>query len=178
MRLKHLIRPTWMVNSPYNLEAEDLLRQGIRGMIVDLDNTLLAWNQAEGTPQLSQWVKMMNQAGISCFILSNNYPERVKRVADPLELPFKANALKPLTYNFKKALKALGLRKEEVVVIGDQIMTDVIGANRLGLSVILVKPILNHDNVYTYVNRKLERYAFKILGIDSHSDWGEELGNK
>ncbi|WPJ91216.1 HAD hydrolase-like protein [Facklamia hominis] len=63
-------------------------------------------------------------------------------------------------------------------MIGDQIMTDVIGANRLGLSVILVKPILNHDNVYTYVNRKLERYAFKILGIDSHSDWGEELGNK
>lgn len=173
--MKGLLTPTWTLNTPYDLKAADLLAHGIQGVIVDLDNTLLAWNVLDHTDELSQWILELRNSGVQAFLLSNNTTERVRRVAEPLDIPFQANALKPRRDKFKIAIDYMQLPKEEIVVIGDQIMTDVIGANRKGLRSILVKPIVKSDIIWSFVNRRLERLVFYWLGIDPTTDWGTTL---
>ncbi|MGX7109525.1 YqeG family HAD IIIA-type phosphatase [Facklamia miroungae] len=173
--MKNLIQPTWCLNSIYRLTPSDLMNQQIKGLIVDLDNTLLAWNCLDHTQELALWVTSMKEAGIKLFVLSNNHPERVHRVANPLKIPYLGHALKPLRRSFQLAMKAMQVDPENVLVVGDQIMTDVIGARSLGLKVLLVKPIVNNDNIYTLVNRNLEKMALKWIGIDRHGDWGDQL---
>lgn len=173
--MKNFITPTWCINSIYSISAEDVKKHHIKGIIVDLDNTLLAWNVFEHTEQLRDWADSMLEAGIQIFILSNNNDLRVKKVAKPLNIPYKAMALKPSRRNFRFAVEEMGLELEETLVVGDQIMTDVIGANRLGLKVVLVKPIVNHDNIYTILNRTIEKAVLKQVGIDPKEDWGNSL---
>lgn len=173
--MKNLIRPTWHLNSIYRLQASDLQRHQIKGLIIDLDNTLLAWNCLDHTEELALWARGMQEAGIQLFLLSNNHPERVQRIAEPLGLPYLAHALKPLSRSFKRAIAHMQLSNDQILVVGDQVMTDVIGARKLGLKVLLVKPIVNHDNIYTLFNRNLEKMALKWVGIDRLSDWGNQL---
>lgn len=173
--MKMFVTPTWHINSIYRLSPQDLLNHGIKGVIVDLDNTLLAWNEHDHTPQLRSWAQDLASNGIKLYILSNNHTNRVARVAKPLDIPYQGRAYKPLSRNFKQAMKKLDLPKENIAVIGDQVMTDVIGANRLGLKVILVKPLVDNDNIYTGLNRFLEKIALASIGIDRHEDWGDQL---
>ncbi|MBG9980911.1 YqeG family HAD IIIA-type phosphatase [Facklamia sp. DSM 111018] len=176
--MKKFLTPTYLINSIYLIHPEDLKRRNIKGMIVDLDNTLIAWDQLDHTKELENWAQEFIQAGIQIFILSNNYNHRVERVVEPLDIPYKAGAFKPSRRNFKLAMEYMELERDEVVVIGDQIMTDVIGAKRLGLKVILVKPIVEHDSIYTIINRNIEKIALKIIGIDRKSDWGESIESR
>ncbi|MGX7091293.1 YqeG family HAD IIIA-type phosphatase [Hutsoniella sourekii] len=173
--MKNYITPTWTINSPYDLTPQDLLARGIQAVIVDLDNTLLAWNQYEHTQEMMDWVEGIRQEGIGIYLLSNNNYDRVMKVAQPLDLDFSSGALKPRRKYFKYALDELAVDPESVVVIGDQIITDVIGANRNHLKSILVKPMVPHDNIYTWFNRTIEKLAFKIVGINPKEDWGNTL---
>lgn len=173
--MKKYVTPTWKINSIYSIRGADLSAHGYRAAVVDLDNTLLAWDVLEHSEEMAEWIADLEQAGISVYLLSNNNPGRVAKVADPLALPYTASALKPLSKSFKAAVDHLATPNENIVVIGDQIMTDVIGANRFGLDVILVKPIAQNDIIYTWFNRKLEALIMKIIGIDRIGDWGNSL---
>ena len=167
--------PTWTINSIYAIKPGDLLRHNIKAIICDLDNTLIAWNQWEHTEEMAEWLTRFKDAGIGIYLLSNNNYDRVLKVAEPLELRFTSSALKPRRKHFVLAIEDLQVPKENVAVIGDQVMTDVIGANRNHLKSILVKPIAPNDNIYTIINRMLEKLAFKIVGIDRTGDWGNTL---
>lgn len=173
--MRKYIEPTWRINSVYAIQPEELVREEIRGVIVDLDNTLIAWNQYEYTNEMRDWIDEVRAEGIQVYILSNNTQDRVSKVADPLGVPFTAGAMKPTGNGFQRAIDVLNLPLEEIAVIGDQVMTDVIGANLKGLQSILVKPIARNDNIYTQINRLLERLAFRYLGINRHGDWGDTL---
>lgn len=173
--MKHIITPKWTLNSIYDLKPFDLQQHGIRALIVDLDNTLLQWNEAERTVQLEEWVRQMQAAPIALFILSNNNLDRVAKAIGTLDIPYRASALKPFSHSFKMAFNVLDVPKEAVAVVGDQIITDIIGANWLGVSSILVKPLVNHDNVFTWVNRTLERSLLHWLQLDKSRDWGDRL---
>lgn len=173
--MKRYITPSWTINSVYQITPEALLAKGYQAAIIDLDNTVIAWNHLEYTPEMAEWIEQMTQGGVAIYILSNNTTERVAKVAEPLGVGYTANALKPRRKNFQIALDALGTTQENTIMIGDQVMTDVIGANRANLASILVKPIAQHDNVYTWLNRTLERLALKIVGIERRGDWGNQL---
>lgn len=173
--MKKLLTPTWTINSIYAIKPGDLLRHNIKAIICDLDNTLIAWNQWEPTEEMAEWLTRFKDAGIGIYLLSNNNYDRVLKVAEPLELRFTSSALKPRRKHFVLAIEDLQVPKENVAVIGDQVMTDVIGANRNHLKSILVKPIAPNDNIYTIINRMLEKLAFKIVGIDRTGDWGNTL---
>lgn len=173
--MKKLYQPTWMVDSIFQLSPKSLQAKGLAGVIVDLDNTLLAWNELDYTPQLQDWIQAMVQAQIKVFVLSNNSQSRVHRAVDALDVPYSASALKPSRRKFRQALASLNLPKDQVVVVGDQIMTDIIGANRMGLKSILVKPIADNDNLFTYGNRFLERMLLWRLGIQRKENWGNQL---
>ncbi|MDN6626435.1 MAG: YqeG family HAD IIIA-type phosphatase [Pisciglobus halotolerans] len=156
-------KPTWMVEAIYQIQPEQLKKLGFKAVLADLDNTLIAWNNPDGTEELIQWIKWMKQADIPVIILSNNSDKRIKRVADSLNLRYIPRALKPTTLGFKEAIKKLKLDKNEIVMVGDQVITDVFGANRAGIKSVLVRPIIDSDAWNTKINRYFELRIMRLL---------------
>nr|WP_263325652.1 YqeG family HAD IIIA-type phosphatase [Neobacillus sp. Marseille-Q6967] len=149
--------PAEHVKSILNITPEQLKARGIKGIITDLDNTLVEWDRPYATPQLIKWFEEIKRNNIKVTIVSNNNEVRVKAFSDPLEIPFIFQARKPMTKAFNKALAQMGLKKEETVVIGDQLLTDVLGGNRSGFHTILVVPVAQTDGFVTKFNRFAER---------------------
>ncbi len=164
-----LFRPTWLLDAIYYLEPAQLKAQHIKAVLTDLDNTLIAWNNPDGTDQLHDWLTKMQAAHIPVMVVSNNSVARVGRVAEPLELPFVARAYKPTTIGLKRALKRLDLSATEVVMVGDQLLTDVVAANRAGIRSILVKPLIETDQWNTRANRFIEKGIKKRM-LKQHSE--------
>jgi hypothetical protein len=168
--------PTWMVESIYSITPEQLEQNDIHAVITDLDNTLIAWNNMEATEQSIRWIERMKDAGIPVVILSNNSDERIKKVADILGLDYVGFSLKPSRRGFRKAHEKISLPKEKIVMVGDQIMTDVLGANRFGIRTILVKPLLQSDAWNTRFNRFIEMRLMTLLTkADPDMKWRESL---
>ena len=167
--------PSEFVKSVSDLSPERLLEKGIRGIITDLDNTLVEWDRPDATPKLVSWLKSMKDAGIQVTIVSNNNELRVKSFADPLGIPFIYKARKPMGKAFIKALNTMDVKREEVVVIGDQLLTDVVGGNRIKLHTILVLPVAKSDGFFTRFNRLVERRIFKALKRKGFVTWEEEV---
>lgn len=171
-------KPTWMINSVYSIAPQQLKQQGIRAVFTDLDNTLIAWNNPDGTPELKQWMQSLEEANIPLIVISNNNYERVKRAVAPLALPFISRALKPLGFGIKRATRKLGLQPHEVVMVGDQLLTDMVAANQAGVYSILVKPLIKTDAWNTRINRFFERYVMKQLLMQYPMlQWQEELND-
>ena len=106
--------------------------QGIKGIITDLDNTLVEWDRPYATPEIIEWLKSMRDAEIQVMIVSNNNVMRVKAFCEPLGIPFIFDARKPLRKSFTEALVAMSIQREQAVFIGDQLMTDILGATDRG----------------------------------------------
>ncbi|MFD1956676.1 YqeG family HAD IIIA-type phosphatase [Paenibacillus thailandensis] len=150
--------PNMRVNSIYDIPLQELQARGVRGIITDLDNTLVGAKEALATPELARWLDQVRESGFRVVIVSNNNETRVSKFASPLGIPFIHAARKPGTSAFARALQELGLKAEETVVIGDQMMTDVFGGKRMGLFTILVIPISPADEgIGTRINRMLEK---------------------
>ena len=156
-------KPTWMVEAIYQITPEQLKAHGLKAVLTDLDNTLIAWDNPNGTKELIDWLKMMDKAGIPVVVVSNNKASRVAKAIESFELDFVSRAMKPFSVGIKSAQQKLGLSKNEIVMIGDQIMTDVRGANRAGVRSILVKPVIPTDSWKTQFNRATERKIMNYL---------------
>jgi len=161
--------PTWMIDAIYYLTPAQLKAQGIKAVLTDLDNTLIAWNNPDGTAELHDWLEQMRAADITVMIVSNNTAQRVARVAEPLRLPFVSRALKPMTKGLNEATHKLGLKKDEVVMVGDQLLTDVWAANNYGVRSILVKPLIETDQWNTKINRFFEKGVKKNM-LQAHPE--------
>ncbi|QGQ47348.1 YqeG family HAD IIIA-type phosphatase [Metabacillus sediminilitoris] len=161
------------VKSIFHISPEKLKESGIKGIITDLDNTLVEWDRPNATPQLVEWFKDVKEQGIDITIVSNNNERRVKAFSDPLNIPFIHKARKPMGKAFLKAVKNMNLKKEEVVVIGDQLLTDVLGGNRSGFQTILVVPVASTDGFFTRINRKIERRIMESLKRKGMIQWEE-----
>jgi HAD superfamily phosphatase (TIGR01668 family) len=165
--------PTQQVNSIFDIQASQLLEKGIKGIITDLDNTLVEWDRALATPEIVSWFKEMMENGITVTIISNNNEKRVRSFSDPIGIPFVHSARKPMGKAFEKALRDMGLKKSEIVVIGDQLLTDILGGNLLGLHTILVIPVSQSDGLLTRFNRKVERSILRKLKRKGLIKWEE-----
>ena len=128
----------------------------IRGVIVDLDNTVCAYGEPRVAPGVAAWIAQARSRGLRCVVVSNNFTERVASIGAALEIPYVPNALKPLPPAFLRALRLLGTRPAETVVIGDQLFTDVLGGKLLGLRAILTHPIIDRDFPITRILRRCE----------------------
>lgn len=156
--LKKLI-PDLHVNSIYQIDLAEMKRRGVKGVITDLDNTLVEWNRSEATPELVQWLERLRAEGFEVTIVSNNNRTRVSTFARPLGIPYIHKANKPRRKAFLKAMKQMNVSLDQTVVIGDQLFTDVLGGNRIGFYTILVVPVASNDGLLTRINRQLERVA-------------------
>jgi uncharacterized protein len=168
--LKHFL-PDQHVKSIFDITPENLKDKGVKGIITDLDNTLVEWDRPYATPQLIEWFDNMRKNEILVTIVSNNNENRVKAFSDPLQIPFIFQARKPMTKAFNKALKQMGLQKQETVVIGDQLLTDVLGGNRSGFHTILVVPVAKTDGFFTRFNRKVERRILNWFRKQGKLNW-------
>ncbi|BDD40080.1 YqeG family HAD IIIA-type phosphatase [Streptococcus ruminantium] len=155
--------PDFCLEKVYDVTVEGLKKHGIKVVFVDLDNTLIAWNNPDGTPEMRQWLHDLREAGIPVVVVSNNKYERVKRAVEKFGIEFEAFALKPFTFGMNRALKRFDVKPSEVVMIGDQLMTDIRAAKRVGLKSVLVKPLIKTDSINTQINRWRERRTMKKI---------------
>lgn len=154
------IVPDQFAQSIYEIDFIHLQHEGIKGVIVDLDNTLVAATRPDATPELVSWLDQLRGMGFRVMIVSNNNETRVSQFAIPLRVPYIHRANKPLGRSFRKAMNVLETRPEETVMVGDQLFTDVLGGNRIGLQTVLVVPVSRSEGFFTKCNRLLEKIVF------------------
>lgn len=171
-------KPTYMLEKIYQLTPAELKKHGIQAVLTDLDNTLIAWNNPDGTPELLSWIEDLKAAGIPVVVVSNNNAERVARAVSPFGLDFVARANKPLTKGMNEAAAKLNLPKEAIIMVGDQVMTDVRAANGAGIPSVLVKPLVPSDAWNTKFNRFMEKRVMTHLKKKNpEMKWRGDLGD-
>jgi len=159
--LVNLLYPDLYVSSIACINPEDLKKKGLKGIIFDLDNTIISWDAKDFSPFVIQWFSRLKEMGFRLCILSNNTSARVRSLATILGIPAIPRAVKPRKKAFKNALRTLGTFPEETAVIGDQVFTDILGGNRLGLYTILVIPMSRNEFIGTKLVRRLERLVLE-----------------
>ena len=156
-----------------------MYEDGIRLILTDLDNTLISYKETEPLEAQYAWVKKMKEIGFEIIIVSNNsHKERVSRFAELLDIKYLNFALKPTKIGMKKALKMARQKynSNEVVALGDQLMTDILVANRMKFHSILVKAVDRKSDILpTRINRKLERHVLKVLRKKNSESYKEKL---
>ena len=149
-----LFRPDYYISHYSNLDLDRLKRQGIRLLLCDIDNTLVAWNDPDSNAKVRRFLESVKHAGLKVALVSNAMPSRARRFSRDLgvEKVF-CLSCKPLPRNLKKAMRFYGVEPEETALMGDQLMTDVLGANLAGVYSILTHPITESDKIDTQINR-------------------------
>ena len=135
----------------------------IRGVTLDLDNTIVPWYTSALEPGIDQWVRSLVDRGIRLCLITNNYGAQSKDVASELGLPLVRGALKPLPAAFSRCLRTLGTEPANTLAIGDQLFTDVLGAKLVGMKAVYVRPLATHAFITTRFLRMIERPVFARL---------------
>lgn len=148
--------PDECVKSTYKINFGDLYAQGYRGLIFDIDNTLVP-HGAPADERAIELFQQLKKTGFQCCLLSNNQIERVSSFNDKVGVHFVEDAHKPSRRNYLKAMELMGTNVENTVFIGDQLFTDVYGAKRTGIRNILVQPIHPHEEIQIVLKRYLEK---------------------
>lgn len=139
-----------------HIEFEKLDKHNVKGILLDVDNTLIDY-QKNLSANVVKWVQDAKNRGFKICILSNsNKEEKIKKVADALDIKYIMFARKPLQVGFKKAIKLLDLKPENIAMVGDQVFTDVLGANISKMVSIYVDPIDRKEYWYTSWKRPIE----------------------
>ena len=152
-----MFKPTYVFNDVTNITPQFLKRKHIKGLLLDLDNTLTTHNNPVPPQSSLDWLAEMKAAGIKLMIVSNNKTERVTPFAKQLGLPFVPNGCKPLPIGYIKAREIMGIPKRDIAAVGDQIFTDVMGCNLMGIRSIFVFPIEPETSLPFRFKRAIER---------------------
>lgn len=161
-RKKPWLVPHIVVEHISDIDPEILKTLGRSNVLIDLDNTLLGWGSDELEPEVSCWVTRAIQAGLKICILSNSRSYRVAYYALKLGVPYVAVALKPSRTAARGAMRLLGSAPQDTVIIGDQIFTDILLGNRLGMYTILVKPLIMREQMWMRLVRRIERKFWPV----------------
>lgn len=151
-----LFYPSEYAKDVFQIDYEMLYQKGIRGILFDIDNTLVHHGE-DATPEVEELFRQIRAIGLKTLILSNNTEERVRRFLKNMDVPFVCDADKPRPQGYLKGMELLKTTKEQTLVIGDQIFTDILGANRCGLASILVQFLRLPEESHIGKRRQLER---------------------
>lgn len=155
------LQPDLYYHSIAAVDLEGLASKGITALLVDLDNTLLPRGTSELPPSALAFAHRVREAGMKACLVSNNWHERVHVAAVGLGFDLVPRAVKPLPFAFLAGLRRLGTARSQTAVIGDQMFTDILGGNALGMLTVLVRPLSSTDLPHTLLLRKLED---RVLG--------------
>lgn len=158
-----LFLPTAAVEKVTDITPKLLRRLKARAMILDVDNTLALHGSPEPFAGTVEWARDMEKAGIKVMIMSNNFKERVAPFAAKYGLPFLHFSLKPLPFAYWLAAKRMSVKRSEAVAVGDQVFTDVVGANLALMKSILLVPVGKEDSFSFWIRRKCEEPVRKKI---------------
>lgn len=157
-----MLHPHLRVASVHEVTPALLADEGIRSLLVDVDDTLLSSRTDDLDPNVTRWFESLKAAGVAVAILSNGSQERVRQIATVVGVPALSLAGKPFRVAFRRGLKLLGnASPESTAMVGDQLFTDVLGARQAGLKTILVEPLSPGKLPHTRLARRLERLVLK-----------------
>ncbi len=148
--------PDKYVNSTYEIDFEAFYQEGYRGIIFDIDNTLVPHGMPADERAIALFARL-KQTGYHVIMISNNKEPRVKMFCDAVDTPYIFKAGKPNPKNYKKACERMGTDETDTLFVGDQIFTDVWGANKAGIYSVLVKPIHPKEEIQIVLKRYLEK---------------------
>jgi hypothetical protein len=155
-----LFKPTIWVKSVLSIDKNLLYKMRVKGLILDLDNTLSMHDNPAAEQGVMEWLAEMRTLGVRLMILSNNTAKRVEPLAAELGIDYIAFGCKPLTGGIHKAVKRLKLPKSQIALVGDQIFTDVMGGNLYFIKTILVEPFYLEDKWTFKLKRRIESVVF------------------
>lgn len=147
--------PREWLDSTYDIPWENWYDRGIRGAIFDIDNTLVKHNEPADLRAVELFQRL-HRLGIRTCLLSNNKEPRVRAFAEQVDSPYIFKAAKPSRKNYLRAMELMGTDRQTTLFVGDQLFTDVYGANRCGIYGILVKPIDPKEEIQIVLKRYLE----------------------
>lgn len=157
-----ILYPNLYLGNILDIEEEIINKNQIKGLLIDVDNTIMKYDKSllEG---IEEWTQKMKDLNVKLCILSNtNNKKKVERVSKLLDIPFIYLANKPFKKGFKKGKMLLGIEEKNIAVVGDQIFTDILGANRMKMISILTVPLEKRDILITKVKRPIENYIIKM----------------
>lgn len=154
--------PTISVNSVIDIKLETLKKYNIKALLLDIDNTLSLHGAPIPYEGVMNWLSDIKSEGIKVMIISNNKSERVKSFSQAIGLDYISNAKKPFYSGFNKAINILNVNKKDILVVGDQIFTDILGANLCGMKSALVRPKDKNEPISIIIRRFFE-IPFRII---------------
>jgi HAD superfamily phosphatase (TIGR01668 family) len=154
--MRNPLAPDSYYSSMHAIDLDALSRDGVRVLLMDLDNTLLPRDSNVVPDDLKSWAAELEARGFRVCLVSNNFHERVRAVASELGFDIVDHAVKPLPFAFLRALARAHARRCEAAVVGDQLFTDILGGRLLGMRTVLVSPLSDTDLPHTLVLRRLE----------------------
>ncbi len=155
------LKPDFIYSGVPFISLKKLEQAGVKGILLDIDNTLIDYTKKLSDEVIS-WVENAKQAGFQVCILSNtNKKEKIEMVSQRLKISFVAFAKKPFKSGYLRAAKVLKLDCKNIAMVGDQLFTDILGANRVGMVSIYVKPISRKEYWYTKWKRPIEAFFLR-----------------
>lgn len=159
--MSSIFLPDIFADKVYDIDLDGLKKNGIKGFIFDIDNTLVTYAQPTATDEVKAWLKRLEDMGFKLYIVSNNDKERVRIFSESANLMHFGKALKPLSYFLRRACRNMGIKPEETVLVGDQLFTDIWGGNFLKMTTVLVNPISDVEGKFVKFKRKFEKRILK-----------------
>ena len=160
-----MFRPNVKLDKITDITVSILKKYNIDSLILDVDNTLSTHHGQVLTDGLSEWLSNMRKNNIKLTILSNSTSKRLDPFAKKIGLDYISLGLKPLPFGYIRALKALGSKRKNTAIVGDQIFTDTLGGNIVGLKTVLLTPIKPETSLRFRMKRRVERFLIKALKI-------------
>ena len=155
--MRSLLTPTFMFAHYDDITVEFLQAHGIRALLIDIDNTLAPYEQAEPDDRVRAWFRELRENGIGVALVSNNHAPRVEKFNETLGLPAYPDSKKPYKKTLLVAMEALGAKPEETAMLGDQLLTDAFAGLHIGLPALIVPPIKDKTNLFFRFKRLCER---------------------
>ena len=161
-RMFKIFRPQYRLLSVLELTPHWLKDHGIASLLLDVDSTVKQYLKPAPEPEVMSWLEEMKQANIGLCLVSNGRGRRIGKFAESIDVPFVAPAMKPLAIGCRKAIKKMNFDPSTTAMVGDQIFADVVAANLMGITSILVKPIRpDLEPLWTRIKRPLEAILLK-----------------
>lgn len=169
--------PKMYQKSIYTIDYKNLKNKGIKCILFDLDNTCVPFYENKGNKELKKLFEKLTKLGFRVIIFSNSPKRRLDKFKD-MQVEYNYSSKKPLKHDFNKILKKYNYTKEEVIIVGDQIFTDIYGGNKVGINTCLVEPLTDYDGFLTRITRKIEKITinnFEKKGIFKRGEYYEKV---
>jgi HAD superfamily phosphatase (TIGR01668 family) len=161
------LTPHLQIDSVLALGPDQLRRHGLEGLLLDLDNTLKDHPATTFPDSVVEWARALRADGIRLCLFSNSRPRKAERFAGTLDIPFVAQAFKPFPWACAEGIRLLGVPRQHVGLVGDQVFADVLAGRLAGLFTVLVPPLSSVEPWFTRIKRPLERRVLRWIKGDT-----------